>query len=84
MLFRGKKIAEYSSIDTVLNRKKVQESRILDYKRECKLALEQDKSEFIYDVCSFYNSEGGCIIYGLEEEKRPTRKKYRATKAANR
>lgn len=48
---------------------KVPESRILDYKRECKLGLEQDKSEFIYDVCSFYNSDGGCIIYGLEEEK---------------
>lgn len=25
--------------------------------------------EFIYDVSSFYNTEGGCIVVGLDEEK---------------
>jgi hypothetical protein len=47
---------------------KVPESKILDYKREVNFD-EKSKVELIYDISSFYNTEGGCIIVGLEEEK---------------
>lgn len=47
----------------------VPESRSLDYKRELKLSQDKDKKEFLFDVTSFYNTEGGCLIYGIEESK---------------
>lgn len=72
MIFRGKNISEYtdSDIQSLIDNK-VPESKILDYKRELKFD-EKSKVEFIYDVSSFYNTEGGFIIIGLEEEKDET------------
>ncbi len=40
----------------------------MDYKRDIKFD-ERSKTEFIYDICSFYNTDGGCLIIGLDEEK---------------
>jgi hypothetical protein len=69
MLFRGKNITEYTAADVQsLIENKVPESKILDYKRELQFD-EKSKVEFIYDVSSFYNTEGGCIVVGLDEEK---------------
>jgi len=69
MNFRGKNISEYTALDIQsLIENKVPESKTLDYKRELKFD-EKSKAEFIYDISSFYNTEGGCIIIGLEEEK---------------
>src|ERR1035437_3577105 len=69
MIFRGKNISEYTALDIQsLIENKVPESKHLDYKRELKFD-EKSKAEFIYDISSFYNTEGGCIIIGLEEEK---------------
>lgn len=47
----------------------IQENKILDYKMEIKLQKDADKKEFLYDVSAMYNTDGGCIIYGIEEEK---------------
>lgn len=69
MLFRGKNILEYTNVDIQsLIDNKVPESKILDYKRELKFD-EKSKGEFIYDVSSFYNTDGGFLVIGLEEEK---------------
>lgn len=45
---------------------------MLDYKRI--FQIDDDKKtgnrrEFVRDVVSFYNSEGGCIIYGIDEKR---------------
>jgi len=69
MIFRGKNISDYTAEDIQsLIENKVPESKLLDYKRELQFE-EKSKVEFIYDVSSFYNTEGGCIIVGLDEEK---------------
>lgn len=69
MIFRGKQITEYTAEDVQsLIENKVPESKILDYKRELQFD-EKAKVEFIYDVSSFYNTEGGFIVVGLDEEK---------------
>lgn len=69
MLFRGKKISDYTSTDIQsFIDNKVPESKILDYKREINFD-EKNKAELIYDISSFYNTDGGCIIVGLDEER---------------
>lgn len=69
MIFRGKSIAEYTDSDIQsLIENKVPESKTIDYKRELKFD-EKSKVEFIYDVSSFYNTEGGFMVIGLDEEK---------------
>jgi hypothetical protein len=61
MILRGKKISEYTEVDIqVLISNKVPESKDIEYKREIKFD-EKSKTEFIYDICSFYNTEGGCL-----------------------
>ncbi len=45
----------------------VSENRSLDYKQEYKFSKDADKKEFLYDICSFANSGGGYLIYGIKE-----------------
>lgn len=47
----------------------VKESKSLDYKKELKLSQDKDKKEFLFDVSSMSNTDGGCLIYGIEEYK---------------
>lgn len=44
---------------------KVYESLYLEYKRE--LTFVKDRNEFLYDLTAMANSEGGNLIYGIEE-----------------
>jgi hypothetical protein len=75
MLFRGKKISNFTTADIQsLIDNKVPESKILDYKREIKFD-EASKTELIYDVDAFYNTEGGVLIIGLDEELDEQKKK---------
>jgi hypothetical protein len=47
----------------------IQESKTLDYKREINLKSNDDKRELLADITSFANTEGGVIIFGIEEKK---------------
>jgi hypothetical protein len=41
----------------------------LDYKREAKISGREESKEFLYDIASFANAEGGLIIFGVSEAK---------------
>lgn len=45
----------------------VPENKRLDYK--LLLDIDKKKGEFLKDITSFYNTEGGVIIFGLQEKK---------------
>ena len=45
------------------------EGRQLDYKASLPVASDPDKKEFMADVCSFANSSGGDILYGIDEQR---------------
>lgn len=47
----------------------VQESITLDYKMELSLSTDNDKKEFLYDITSMMNAQGGCFVIGLRERK---------------
>ncbi|OFX41054.1 MAG: hypothetical protein A2X08_16165 [Bacteroidetes bacterium GWA2_32_17] len=48
---------------------KIPENKFLEYKLKFNFLKDEDKKEFLYDVTSFANSEGGIIIYGISELK---------------
>jgi len=47
---------------------KVQESMTLDYKQELPGTNDEARKEFLSDVSSFANEQGGVILFGVEEE----------------
>jgi hypothetical protein len=47
----------------------VSESLNLDYKRELNLDGRDDRKEFLRDLSSFANAQGGLLIYGMDEER---------------
>jgi hypothetical protein len=65
----NKKIEEVSKedLESLVNNK-VSESKMLDYKEAYKVSNDKDRKEFLADICSFANSGGGHIIYGVSEE----------------
>ncbi|HEX3933110.1 MAG TPA: ATP-binding protein [Puia sp.] len=48
---------------------KIPENKSLDYKRDLKLSQDKDRKEFLFDVTSMANTDGGCLVYGIEEAK---------------
>ncbi|BER91782.1 MAG: hypothetical protein PWP60_1348 [Candidatus Atribacteria bacterium] len=46
----------------------ISEGKTLDYKKELHLDKPSEKKEFLADVSSFANTEGGWLIFGVEEE----------------
>jgi hypothetical protein len=58
----------YSDIQELIDIS-VPESKRLEYKREIHLSKDMDKKEFLADISSFANADGGTLIYGLEEDK---------------
>jgi len=65
----GKKLEDIEEADlTGLIDAGVAESRIIEYKAQLPGRLDADKKEFLKDVASFVNSDGGWIIYGIEEK----------------
>jgi len=70
MYLNGKRIEDIDSNDIKrLISNEIAESKILEYKRELKIDLSGDKKEFLYDIAAMGNTEGGNIIYGIEEGK---------------
>ncbi len=47
--------------------RKVSERKTIDYKRDLPGGPDQDKKEFLADVSSFANTEGGELIFGVAE-----------------
>ena len=47
----------------------IQENSNLDYKKELSISKDKDKKEFLFDVSAMYNTDGGCLVFGIEEEK---------------
>ena len=52
---------------TGLVENKVSERKTIDYKRDLPGGTDQDKKEFLADVSSFANTEGGELIFGVTE-----------------
>lgn len=46
----------------------VSESKSLEYKSELHIDAESEKKEFLADITSFANSDGGDIIFGIKED----------------
>lgn len=44
------------------------ESNTLDFKRELPGGLDKDKHELLKDVCALANTDGGDLVYGVEEK----------------
>ena len=44
------------------------ESDTLDFKRDLPGGTEKDKQELLKDVCSLANTDGGDLVYGIEED----------------
>jgi hypothetical protein len=59
---------EFEDIERLVENR-ISESKTLDYKKEINLEKGDDKKEFLYDITSFVNSDGGVIIYGISELK---------------
>lgn len=57
------------TLDTVkrLIENKVQEGKIIDYKESLSVITNDDKKEFLADLASFANGDGGNLIYGVKE-----------------
>ncbi|MDR0971745.1 MAG: ATP-binding protein, partial [Bacteroidales bacterium] len=48
----------------------IKENKSLDYKMYWGNLSENDKKkEFLNDITAFYNTDGGCLIYGIKEKK---------------
>ncbi len=62
-----KKITEIALLDIQdLIDSGVEESRTIEYKREIKISTDSEKKEFLADVSSFANTNGGDIIFGID------------------
>jgi len=59
---------EFEDIERLVSNK-ISENRTLEYKREINIDKGEERKEFLYDITSFVNSEGGLIIFGISEQK---------------
>ena len=53
----------------------VPEDRRLDYKEQYSIQTDQEKKEFLADVSAFANTNGGHIIFGIQEQRDQTTNK---------
>ena len=66
----GKPVDELDLLDIeALIDNKVPEGKMLDYKLTLPGNTDSEKKEFLGDVVSFANTLGGCIFYGVKEER---------------
>lgn len=68
IVLNDKPLASISEADLqYLLGNKVREGKDIEYKRSFPGNAESDKKEFLADVSSFANTNGGHLIYGIEE-----------------
>lgn len=59
---------EFEDIERLVENK-IAENKSIEYKLELHIDKGEEKKEFLYDITSFVNSDGGAIIYGVSELK---------------
>jgi predicted HTH transcriptional regulator len=59
---------EYADVEAFLQQR-LGENLMLDYKRELLPTIDKDRFELCKDISALANSQGGTIIYGVNEEK---------------
>lgn len=70
MDLRYKKLSEITEVDLQsLLKDKAPESRYIEYKSKLPGRTDGDKKEFLADISSFANTDGGDIIYGISEDE---------------
>ena len=70
MYLLGKKVDLIEKEDILrLLENEISESKQLDYKRDLNIGRDNEKKEFLFDISAMYNTEGGCLIFGIEEKK---------------
>lgn len=60
-------ITEDDLTDLISN--EVREGKTIDYKEQLIGNSDSDKKEFLYDVTSFSNAGGGCLLFGIKENE---------------
>jgi Putative DNA-binding domain len=60
-------ITEDDLTDLISN--EVREGKTIDYKEQLISNSDSDKKEFLYDVTSFANAGGGCLLFGIKENE---------------
>jgi hypothetical protein len=60
-------ITENDLTDLICN--EVREGKTIDYKEQLIGNSDSDKKEFLYDVTSFSNAGGGCLLFGIKENE---------------
>ncbi|GAJ18756.1 unnamed protein product, partial [marine sediment metagenome] len=48
----------------------VLEGKTIEYKQSLPGNSDSDKKEFLADICSFSNTSGGDLIYGITEDRK--------------
>lgn len=70
MYLLGKHVDSITESDILrLIENQIKESTSLDYKRELHNNQREQIKEFLFDVAAFVNTDGGCLVYGVEELK---------------
>ena len=66
----GKALGEVTEADILeLKKAGVHEGTTIEYKREFPSGRDEDKREFLAHVSSFANTDGGDIIFGVNEDR---------------
>src|SRR5665647_731735 len=68
MIFGNYNSITFQDIERLVSNK-IPESRTLDYKRDLNIEKGDDRKDFLYDISSFANTDGGTIIFGVSECK---------------
>lgn len=61
-------LIDFQDIERLVDNK-ISESTTLDYKREINIDKGDERKDFLFDIASFANSDGGVIIFGIAESK---------------
>ena len=69
MYLLGKRVDNLTEQDILrLKTDEIEENKFIEYKRDLEFKPADKKKEFLFDITAMYNTEGGCIIFGVEEK----------------
>jgi len=67
MLYKSIDQIDISDMQALIDNE-VGESKTIEYKSELKIDLGDDRKEFLADITSFANADGGDILFGIKED----------------